>query len=122
LGSCQAHPTAGQWPTFWESQNGRIVTGWTGLIRVDNTTYTWLGDPNPLPTVVNQTSFSYTSTRSIFTMDVAGLVTMNVTFLSPVTPDDEMRQSFPVSYMSVEVQSADGNEHNVAIYTDISAG
>ena len=91
-------------------------------MRVDNATYTWLGAPNPLPTVVNQTAFSYTSTRSIFTFDVAGLITMNVTFLSPVTPRDAMRQSFPVSYMTVDVQSADGNEHDVAVYTDISAG
>jgi len=81
-----------------------------------------MGDPIPLPTVVNQTSFMYTSTRSIFILDVAGLIMMNVTFLSPVTPDDKMRQSFPVSYMTVEVQSADGDEHDVAIYTDISAG
>ena len=54
-------------------------------------------------------------------MDVGGLVTMNITFLSPVTPDNMLRQSMPVSYLNVEIQSADGNEHGVSIYTDISA-
>lgn len=109
---------AGQWPTFW---NGEI-TGWTGLIRVDNVTYTWLGDPAPLPTVVNQTAFSYTSTRSIFTMNVDGKIGMNITFLSPVTPTDMLRQSVPVSYMNVAVYSIDGNQHDVQLYSDVSAG
>lgn len=64
---------AGQWPSFW---NG-AVTGWTGLIRIDNTTYTFLGAPKPLPTTMNQTSFLYTSTRSTFIMEGGGIA-MNV--------------------------------------------
>ncbi|KAI5367499.1 Putative six-hairpin glycosidase superfamily [Septoria linicola] len=108
---------AGQWPTFWAGQ----INGWAGLIRVDDETYTWMGKPDPLPKVVTQTAFEYTSTRSTFTMDVDGKVSMNITFLSPVDPKDKQRQGMPVSYMSVNVQSADGNEHEVAIYTDISA-
>lgn len=54
-------------------------------------------------------------------MDVNGQVTMNITFLSPVDPTDKQRQSMPVSYMNVQVASADGSEHDVSIYTDISA-
>lgn len=46
---------------------------------------------------------------------------MNVTFLSPVDPTDKQRQSMPVSYMNVAVQSSDGKAHDVALYTDISA-
>lgn len=46
---------------------------------------------------------------------------MKITFLSPVDPQDKQRQSMPVSYMSVEVESADGNTHDVSIYTDVSA-
>jgi len=98
------------------------TTGWTGLIRVDNTTYTWLGNPNPLPQVATQTSFGYTSTRSIYTFDVGGMIELTVTFLSPVTPDDMLRQSAPISYMLPVVQSKDGKEHDVKIYTDVSAG
>ncbi|RMZ04257.1 hypothetical protein D0862_05374 [Hortaea werneckii] len=107
---------AGEWPSFW---NGAI-TGWTGFIRVDNTTYTWLGNPLPLPQVVDQASYEYTSTRSKFELQ-AGPVTMDVTFLSPVTPDDLTAQSFPITYVSVAVSSSDGGEHDVKLYTDVSA-
>lgn len=92
------------------------------MIRVDNTTYTWMGNPNPLPKVADQTSLAYTSTRSIFQFDVGGLVTLTVRFLSPISPDDLTRQSAPVSYMSTSVKSQDGNEHDVQIYTDMTAG
>lgn len=54
-------------------------------------------------------------------MDVGGLVSMNITFLSPVDPKDKTRQSLPVSYLSIEVQSADGNAHDVSLYSDVSA-
>ncbi|KXS96817.1 hypothetical protein AC578_8303 [Pseudocercospora eumusae] len=108
---------AGQWPTFWAGQ----INGWCGLIRVDDQTYTWMGKPDNMPTIVTQTNMEYTSTRSTFSMDVDGKVAMNITFLSPVDPQDKQRQSMPVSYMSVNVQSADGNAHDVSIYTDISA-
>lgn len=89
---------------------------------MDNTTYTWMGNPNPLPQVADQTSFEYTSTRSTFLFDVGGLLSLEVLFLSPISPNDLSRQSAPVSYLSVGVSSRDGNEHDVQIYTDVSAG
>lgn len=90
------------------------------MVRVDGSTYTWLGAPTS--TVAQQTAFSYTSTRSIFTFNVAGKIGLNVTFLSPVEPNDLMRTSLPVSYMEVDVFSIDGQGHTVSLYTDISAG
>jgi hypothetical protein len=81
---------------------------------------TWMGAPSG-PAVANQTSFEYTSTRSIFTLSVDGKVGMNVTFLSPVEPTDLKRQSIPASYMNVEVFSIDGAEHKVQLYSDVSA-
>lgn len=105
-----------------DSRKSGQATGWTGLIRVDNTTYTWLGNPNPLPQTANQISFEYTSTRSTFDFDVGGLLSLKVQFLSPISPNDLLRQSAPVSYMSVSVASKDGKEHDVQLYTDVSAG
>ena len=55
-------------------------------------------------------------------MDVAGVVEMNITFLSPLTPSDLMRQSLVFSYLDVSVTSADGAAHDVQLYTDITAG
>lgn len=90
------------------------------MIRVDDTTYTWMGDPGPQ--AVTQTAFQYTSTKSIFTMDVAGKVEMNITFLSPITPNDLKRQSLVFSYLHVDVSSVDGKVHDVQLYSDITAG
>jgi len=81
-----------------------------------------MGNPLPLPTIVNQTSFEYTSTRSVFIMEVDQAVTMNITFLSPVNPTDLKRQSLPFSYVEVTVSSTNGASHNVQLYTDITAG
>lgn len=91
------------------------------MIRVDGTAYTWMGVPGASQNV-DQSSFSYTSTMSTFITDVGGIVQMNVTFLSPIAPNDTMRQSLPFSYVNVAVQSTDGQSHDVELYADISAG
>ena len=96
--------------------------GWTGLIKVDNNTLLWMGAPDGYTDLVNQTSFEYTSTKSIFTFHADDKVQLKVTFLSPLTPTDLKRQSLIFSYMDVEVTSLDGSEHSVQVYTDISAG
>jgi hypothetical protein len=95
--------------------------GWTGLIKVDGTAYGWLGDPADV-SFVNQTSYTYTSTSSIYVQTVEDKVQITITFLSPITPDDFLRQSLIFSYVNVEVVSLDGNDHDVQLYTDISAG
>ena len=80
-----------------------------------------MGDPENI-TTANQFSFEYTSTQSIFVIEVDKKISMRVTFLSPLTPDDLQRQSLMFSYMNVEVASLDGAEHDVQLYTDVSAG
>ncbi|KAF4625758.1 hypothetical protein G7Y89_g12403 [Cudoniella acicularis] len=118
---------AGYWPG---PQPGPVagpngaVTGWAGLIKVDGTSYTWMGAPQVdgnFPTNVAQTSFEYTSERSTFIMNVASKVSMNVTFLNPVTPKDLKRQSIIGTYLEVTVASMDGATHSVQLYADTSA-
>ncbi|TQS36293.1 hypothetical protein Golomagni_03262 [Golovinomyces magnicellulatus] len=106
---------AGQWPQFWAGQ----IVGWAGMVRVDGTVYTWMGAPGPQ--LATQTAFEYTSTRSIFTMSVEAKVEIQVTFLSPITPDDLKRQSLVYSYLDVAVRSLDGAPHSIQLYADISA-
>jgi hypothetical protein len=91
------------------------------MVRVDNKTFTWMGAPKDI-TKATQTAAEFTSTRSIFTIRADNKVSVKVSFLSPVTPNDLKRQSLIFSYMEVEVSSIDGAEHQVQIYTDISAG
>lgn len=93
------------------------------MIRVDGNTFTWMGNPVEVNAPnANQVAFEYTSTKSIFTIEVDSKVSMNITFLSPVEPTDLERQSLTFSYLEVEVQTMDGKEHDVQLYTDISAG
>lgn len=89
---------------------------------MDNVSYTWMGAPAGVGAEVTQTGFEYTSTKSIFTLNAGGLVELNVTFLSPLYPKDQKRQSLVFSYLDVVVQSLDGKAHDVQLYADISAG
>lgn len=95
---------------------------WAGLIRVDNTLYTWMGNPNVSSQAASQTAFEYTATRSTFVLNAGGKVELNVTFLSPVTPNDIELQSLTFSYLDVSVESVDGKNHDVQLYVDTSAG
>ncbi|THV08423.1 DUF1793-domain-containing protein [Dendrothele bispora CBS 962.96] len=107
------------WPTFWTGQ----ILGWAGFVNVDGTSYNFLGVP-AVPDVsfqkATQTSFTFTSTQSIFVLS-AGPVELTVTFLSPVEPTDLTKQSIPFAYMSVSAKSTDGAAHSVQVYSDISA-
>lgn len=97
------------------------ILGWQGLVAVDGVVYTWMGGA-PGPSHVKQVSLEYTSTKSIFTFDVAGKVLMTATFLSPVYPDDMSRQSQQFSYIIAKAKSSDGSPHDVQIYMDVSGG
>lgn len=80
-----------------------------------------MGQPEGIQTAT-QVAYEYTSTKSIFTIEVDGKVSLKATFLSPLTPDDFKRQSLIFSYLQVEVSSLDGSNHEVQLYSDISAG
>ncbi|KAJ7091741.1 hypothetical protein C8R44DRAFT_719651 [Mycena epipterygia] len=104
------------WPTFWNHQH---ILGWAGSIKVDGSTWNWLGDSTSgnASTWINT---EITPTRTIITVQ-AGPMLLNVTFLSPVEPSDWIRQSFPFSYVYVDGKSTDGQSHSIQLYSDISA-
>lgn len=109
---------AGRAASFWAGQE----TGWNGMIKVDGQDFIWMGAPDVSVPLVTQKAFSYTSTRSIFTVDVNHTIEMVIEFLSPVSPKSKRLQSLPVSYPSVKVSSLDGKSHSVQLYTDVAAG
>lgn len=49
------------------------------MVRVDNETFTWMGAPLDIPSA-NQTAYEYTSTRSIFTIEVTDKVSLKAVF------------------------------------------
>ncbi|KAI0049479.1 DUF1793-domain-containing protein [Auriscalpium vulgare] len=114
-----------KWSGVWSTTfAGNAILGWAGLAKVDGVAYTFLGDQIGNPSFpgakqTNLTQTTITPTRSIFNIQ-AGPVELILTFLSPIEPGDWVRQSMPFSYMSVDVQSLDGNSHRVQVYSDIS--
>ncbi|KAF3760830.1 DUF1793-domain-containing protein [Cryphonectria parasitica EP155] len=106
---------AGNWPTFWNGQ----VTALQGFVAVDGEVFNWAGAAAG-PSLANQTSATYTSTSTVFTFDVLGKVTLTATFLSPVYPNDLVKQSLQYSYIDVAVVSSDGDSHDVQIYADVT--
>ena len=59
--------------------------GWTGVIRVDGKTYSFLGNADhPTLGLATEISVEFTATQTIF-MFQAGAVDLTVTFLSPIT-------------------------------------
>ncbi|KAM5540207.1 hypothetical protein V8D89_006026 [Ganoderma adspersum] len=110
-------PLSNSWPFFWGL--GSAFMGWSGKIRVNGTTYKWMG-ADGAGIAANVTNVQVTPTRSIFVMQ-AGPMNVTVTYLSSVEPDDWIKQSIPFSYVSVEAESLDGNSYPVQVYSDISA-
>ncbi|KAI0088041.1 hypothetical protein BDY19DRAFT_1057674 [Irpex rosettiformis] len=109
-----------RWPLFYGNANQ--ILGWAGLIRVDNVTFKFLGNPGA-PGNLNRsilTDLKLTPTRTILNA-TAGPVDLQITWLSPIEPSDLVAQSLPFSYMSVQVKSNDGQSHSVQVYSDISA-
>ncbi|KAA1113417.1 hypothetical protein PGT21_031048 [Puccinia graminis f. sp. tritici] len=113
-------------PRFWTG----APVGWNGLIRVDGHVFNWMGNLTHWP-AANNTKFEHTASSSIFRFAIGppqeeegasepAKVYLDVTFLSPITPHDPFRQSLPLSYLSLTVSSADGEAHEVELYTDIN--
>ncbi|KAJ7585435.1 hypothetical protein C8J56DRAFT_1165854 [Mycena floridula] len=105
------------YPVQWDLAS---INGWSGLVRVDDVAYKWLGNPPDFNATVLQSS-QVTPTRSIFIVVAGGKVQLNITFLSPIEPTDLVKQSLPFCYLAVDVISLDGKPHTVELYSDITA-
>ncbi|KAK0233832.1 hypothetical protein IW262DRAFT_113460 [Armillaria fumosa] len=110
------HNPNNQWFQYWTEDR---ILGWSGWIRIDGSTFQLWGS-FPSGTHTNLTSFEVTPTRTIFSIH-ANTTNVNVTFLSPIEPSDLVLQSLPFSYVYIDVESNDGQEHSIQLYSDISA-
>ncbi|GAA5935487.1 hypothetical protein JCM1841_003908 [Sporobolomyces salmonicolor] len=117
---------AWHWPIHYPGSDKDYRLSWAGIISVNGTAYEFLGAPVLDPSasdvgnthVARQITFEYTATRSIFFR--AGGVSFNATFLSPVTPDDEVCLSLPFSHLSVDIDPDVLKKLDVTVYMDIS--
>ncbi len=98
--------------------------GMVGMARIDNQAYRFLGQwrqrGNPPPPAMRQVSVEVLPTRTIYQFEGGG-VRLDLTFLSPLLPDDMEVMSRPVTYLTFDVRSLDNKPHQVALYLDCSA-
>ena len=93
-----------------------------GILRVQGKPYCWIGNCAALGyPALSQDAFTYTATKSIFSLSSPEGVGMNVTFMSPIYPNDFKRHSQIATYVQVHLWSIDGAEHDIDLYADISA-
>jgi len=96
------------------------VQALTSLVRVDGKTYRVMGrEPQEIP-VLPQTGLQVLPTRTIYNFEGSG-IRITLTFLTPALPHDLDILSRPASYITWEVQSADGRIHAVEVYFDASS-
>ncbi|HTZ90214.1 MAG TPA: DUF4965 domain-containing protein [Alloacidobacterium sp.] len=91
----------------------------TGLVRIDGKTFRFLGDDEDVP-ALQQVSRAIWPTRTIYDFDGAG-IHLTLTFFTPALPQDLDVLSRPVTYVSWDVRSVNGQSHSISLYFDASS-
>jgi hypothetical protein len=91
-----------------------------GLVRIDGQPFRVIGpDPRRIP-ALPQVALTVLPTRTLYEFEGAG-VRLLLTFMNAALPDDLDLLSRPVTYLTWEVRSVDGQEHAVSLYFDSAA-
>ncbi len=100
--------------------------GMNGLIRVDGTTYRFMGLTEPFaenyrvePDVIPQVSVQVYPLHSAYVFENEQ-VRLSVNFLTPLLFDQLHILSRPASYIYYDVEVMDGREHEISLYFDIA--
>lgn len=78
----------------------------------------WGASPQAVP-AFHQTNLQLSATRTSYELNGAG-VKLEVSFLSPLLPDDLDVMSRPITYISLKTASADGKTHKVRLLIDVA--
>lgn len=108
------------WSSLWDG----TTKAFTGMLRIDGSIFRFMG-PQGLGgsvgnTPMHQISVTVYPTNTVYVFQSAG-VELTVTFTTPLIPSSLDLLSRPVTYLTYEVQSIDGKQHNVQIYYDNTA-
>lgn len=103
------------WARHWTG----AVNALSGIIRIDGKPYRFAGLGLLDVPAIEQTGLEVWPTRSIYRFEAGG-VELKLTFLTPALMDDLDILSRPVTYLTYELRSTDGQAHRVSVYTDIS--
>ena len=85
-----------------------------GFLRVDGITYQWMGTNKGQATTAQQKSVSVLATSSYYTF-LCGPMELDVVFTAPMLIDDMDLLSAPVNYISYQVRSTDGQQHDATL-------
>jgi hypothetical protein len=101
-----------------------VPTHWTGkpnslsaAVRVDGKLYRVMGREQRPSAALDQTRVEVLPTRTIYEFTGAG-VKIGLTFFTPALPGDLDVLSRPLTYIEWNISSADGKEHEAAVYFD----
>ena len=104
--------------THWTGKH----QGMSGLIRVDGTAFRFLGNDRSgtQASALKQVDCRITPLRTIVRMEGGGIA-LELTFTSPLIPEDTELLGRPVTYVDMTVVSTDGSSHEVELYLDFGA-
>ena len=104
---------------------GGTTSHWTGarqelagIVRVDGKNYRYLGDAEDELPALEETQRSITPTRTTVTLGNAQ-IELQICFFTPAFVEDMALMARPVTYLSWEVKSRDGAQHDVTLYLDV---
>ena len=89
----------------------------SGIIRVDGKSYRYLGEEDDAP-ALQETKRIITATRTIVTLSNPQ-IELQICFLTPAFAEDMAVMSRPVTYLTWQVKSRDGAQHDVTLYLDV---
>jgi hypothetical protein len=92
----------------------------TGLVRVDGSTFRFMGNAPASVPAMQQISRVLTPTRTIYEFEKGG-IRLTLTFFTPALVGDLTILSRPITYISWEVRSVDLAPHAVSVYLDCSS-
>ncbi len=106
----------------WTGQRNALL----GLIKLDGKTYRFMGKTEMTtdrysaePTALPQTSLRVEAMTTTYVFENEA-IRLNLRFMTPLLLDDLAILSRPVSYISYDIESKDGKEHQTEVYFEIS--
>jgi len=103
------------WPVHWTGTPQAMA----GILRVDGNPYRFMGESAVCPRACEQVNLAVHPTRTVYTFRAGG-VELELTFLTPMLPDDLSILTCPVTFLIHRVRSLDGRSHRVSLYFDAS--
>ncbi len=107
---------ADDWPRHWTG----AIHALCGMVRIDGKAYRVMGMGGRDLPAMRQVELKVLPTRTIYDFEDGG-VRVQLTFTSPLLPNDLDLIGRPVTYLTWDVRSVDGRKHKVELYYDNSA-